>query len=83
MPPNGFDDLVQPRGCAIPFMLQTSRQPCQYSCVAWVENSLLVLRYVYGVYNLYAITPADRADEPRAQPKRAEPMPAIMALQAR
>lgn len=77
-PKNGFDDNVQPRGCLTPYMLQTNRNHKHYGCIAWVENGLLLPRYVHGDYDLYAIVPAGTRFDPSAQPVRRVPMTGIM-----
>jgi hypothetical protein len=83
VPAGGFDDNLQPRGCATPYMLQTDPRHRHYGCVAWVEYGLLVPRYVHGDYDLYAIVPAGRAFEPGAQPVRSQPMTPGMNLPER
>jgi hypothetical protein len=78
VPPAGFDDRTQPIGCPSPYLLQTDRRHRHYGCVAWVENGLLVPRYVHGDYDLYAIVPAGRPYDPSGQPVRGQPMPPTM-----
>jgi hypothetical protein len=80
--PNGFDDDRQPRGCATRYLLQTNPRHRHYGCVAWVENGLLVPRYVHGDYDLYAIIPAGTPFTPNNSPTRAQPMRATMDLPA-
>jgi hypothetical protein len=83
VPPDGFDDRVQPRGCTTPYILQTRRHHKHYGCVAWVEHGLIVPRYVHGDYDLYAIVPAGKAFSLDSQPVRAQPMLAHMDLPQR
>lgn len=83
VPPDGFDDGVQPRRCTTPYILQTNRQHKHYGCVAWVEHGLLVPRYVHGDYDLYAIIPAGKPYAIGAQPARAQPMIGRMDLPQR
>ncbi len=76
--PSGFDDNVQPRGCRTRYLLQTNRKHPHYGCVAWVENGLLLPRYVHGDYDLYAIIPAGSAFEPAKNPGHPRAMVATM-----
>lgn len=56
-----FADDVMPRGIPTPYMLQTNRGHRHFGCVAWVQNGLLIPRYVHGDYDLHAIVPAGSA----------------------
>lgn len=78
IPPNGFSDDQQPRGCPTPYLLQTNPAHQHYGCVAWVENGLLTPRYVHGDYDLYAIVPAGQAFDPSGLNPRAQALPNIM-----
>lgn len=82
IPPNGFSDNEQPRGCATPYLLQTNKAHPHYGCIAWVENGLLTPRYVHGDYDLYAIVPAAQAFEPGGLNPRAQAVPNVMQLPA-
>jgi len=78
IPPAGFDDDHQPRGCHTPYMLQTNRNHRHYGCIAWVENGLLTPRYVHGDYDLYLIIPAGHPFVPADSTARKVPMGATM-----
>jgi len=79
IPPAGFDDDVQPRGCPTPYLLQTNPRHRHYGCVAWVEMGLLTPRYVHGDYDLYAIIPAGRPFDPAGQAVRSMPLGQTMS----
>lgn len=78
IPPNGFDDAVQPKSISTPYILQTNRHHRHYGCVAWVENGLMLPRYVHGDYDLYAIVPEGKPFFPPFMSPKGMPMHATM-----